>query len=87
MASSNDRIAKLVRNAEQARVPLMGIVGDNEMQNNTLSIRSRNGWCYIFPSSSFFLVIDPSLIFYSFSSWRSWCSRRRCGACPDQRGY
>lgn len=37
----DDRLAKLIRNAEQERVPLMAVVGEREIADNTLSVRSR----------------------------------------------
>lgn len=39
----DERLAKQIRNAEQARVPLMAVVGAEEMAQNTLAIRSRKG--------------------------------------------
>jgi threonyl-tRNA synthetase len=39
----DERHAKQIRNAEQARVPLMAVVGAEEMAQNTLAIRSRKG--------------------------------------------
>lgn len=38
-----DRLAKQIRNAEQSRVPLMAVVGAQEMESGTLSIRARKG--------------------------------------------
>ncbi|KAL7567937.1 hypothetical protein ACA910_019649 [Epithemia clementina (nom. ined.)] len=37
----NERLAKQIRNAEQARIPIMAVVGAQEMEQNTLAIRSR----------------------------------------------
>ena len=37
----NERLAKQIRNAEQARIPIMAVVGAQEMEDNTLAIRSR----------------------------------------------
>ena len=37
----NERLAKQIRNAEQARIPIMAVVGAKEIQDNTLAIRSR----------------------------------------------
>ena len=37
----NERLAKQIRNAEQARVPIMAIVGEAEIESKSLSIRSR----------------------------------------------
>lgn len=38
---SGDRLAKLIRNAEKEKIPLMAVVGAKEVETNTLSIRSR----------------------------------------------
>lgn len=42
---SGERLGKLIRNAEISRVPLMAIVGKNELEsgNLTISVRSRKG--------------------------------------------
>jgi threonyl-tRNA synthetase len=37
----NERLAKQIRNAEKARVPIMAVVGMKEMENNSLAVRSR----------------------------------------------
>ena len=37
----NERLAKQIRNAEQSRIPIMGVVGMKEMEEGTLAIRSR----------------------------------------------
>lgn len=37
----NERLAKQIRNAEQQRVPLIVVVGEKEMESNTLAVRSR----------------------------------------------
>ncbi len=37
----NERLAKQIRNAEQSRIPIMGVVGMKEMEEETLAIRSR----------------------------------------------
>jgi threonyl-tRNA synthetase len=39
--TDGQRLAKQIRNAEQSRVPLMAVVGEKEMESNTLSVRSR----------------------------------------------
>lgn len=39
--SSGERLGKMVRNTEQERVPLMGIVGAAEVEKGTISVRSR----------------------------------------------
>ena len=41
--AGNERLAKQIRNSEQARVPLMGVVGEREIESRTLAIRSRKG--------------------------------------------
>jgi threonyl-tRNA synthetase len=37
----NERLSKQIRNAEQQRIPLMAVVGVQEVESQTLSIRSR----------------------------------------------
>ena len=37
----SERLAKQIRNAEKARVPIMAVVGMKEMEAGTLAIRSR----------------------------------------------
>ena len=37
----DERLAKQIRNAEQARIPIMAVVGMQEMESNTLAVRSR----------------------------------------------
>ena len=37
----NERLAKQIRNAEKARVPIMAVVGMKEMEDGTLAVRSR----------------------------------------------
>ncbi|MGB5972499.1 MAG: threonine--tRNA ligase [Nodosilinea sp.] len=39
--TSGDRLGKMVRNAEKAKVPIMTVVGAKELEANTLSIRTR----------------------------------------------
>jgi threonyl-tRNA synthetase len=41
--TSNDRLGKMIRNVEKAKVPVVGIVGANEMEAQTMSIRTRAG--------------------------------------------
>lgn len=36
----NERLAKQIRNAEQQRIPLIGVVGVKEMESGTLAVRS-----------------------------------------------
>jgi len=38
---SGERLGKLIRNAEKAKVPVMGIVGEKEVEGNHLSVRTR----------------------------------------------
>ena len=38
--ASGERLGKLIRNAETARLPLMAVVGDREVADGTLSLRS-----------------------------------------------
>jgi threonyl-tRNA synthetase len=40
--TSNERLGKMIRNVEKAKIPVVGVVGANEMENNTLSIRTRS---------------------------------------------
>lgn len=39
--SSNERLGKLIRNAEKEKVPVMAVVGAKEVESDTLSIRTR----------------------------------------------
>ena len=39
--SSGERLGKMIRNAEKAKIPVMGVVGDQEVEANTLSLRTR----------------------------------------------
>ncbi len=39
--ASGDRLGKMVRNAEKAKVPIMAVVGAKELEANALSIRTR----------------------------------------------
>ncbi|MEL7502191.1 MAG: threonine--tRNA ligase [Cyanobacteria bacterium J06554_6] len=36
---SGERLGKMIRNAEKAKIPLMSVIGDKEVEANTLSIR------------------------------------------------
>ena len=36
-----DRLGKMIRNAEKQKIPVMSVVGDQEVADNTLSIRTR----------------------------------------------
>ncbi len=39
--TSGERLAKMIRNAEKAKIPVMAIVGAKEVESNSLSIRTR----------------------------------------------
>ncbi len=39
--NSGDRLGKLIRNAEKQKIPVMAVVGQKEVESNTLSIRTR----------------------------------------------
>ncbi|QQE65121.1 threonine--tRNA ligase [Leptolyngbya sp. BL0902] len=39
--ASGDRLGKMVRNAEKAKVPIMAVIGAKEVKTNALSIRTR----------------------------------------------
>jgi len=39
--TNGDRLGKMVRNAEKQKIPVMSVVGDREVADNTLSIRTR----------------------------------------------
>jgi threonyl-tRNA synthetase len=39
--TSNERLGKMIRNVEKAKVPVVGVVGANEMESQTISIRTR----------------------------------------------
>ncbi len=39
--TTGDRLGKLIRNAEKEKIPVMAVVGAKEVENNTLSIRTR----------------------------------------------
>jgi threonyl-tRNA synthetase len=39
--TSGDRLGKLIRNAEKQKIPVMAVVGQKELESNTLSIRTR----------------------------------------------
>ncbi|WP_069791551.1 threonine--tRNA ligase [Cyanobacterium sp. IPPAS B-1200] len=39
--SSGERLGKMIRNAEKEKVPIMAVIGGNEVESNTLSIRTR----------------------------------------------
>ncbi|MCL2923873.1 MAG: threonine--tRNA ligase [Trichodesmium sp. MAG_R04] len=39
---SSERLGKLIRNAEKAKIPVMSVVGAKEVESNSLSIRTRS---------------------------------------------
>ncbi|MCT7949587.1 threonine--tRNA ligase [Ancylothrix sp. C2] len=39
--SSNERLGKLIRNAEKEKIPVMAVVGAKEVESNSLNIRTR----------------------------------------------
>jgi threonyl-tRNA synthetase len=39
--TSNERLGKLIRNAEKNKIPVMAVVGAKEVESNSLSIRTR----------------------------------------------
>lgn len=39
--ASNERLGKLIRNAEKEKIPVMAVVGAKEVESNSLSIRTR----------------------------------------------
>ncbi|MEB3340708.1 threonine--tRNA ligase [Okeania sp.] len=39
---SNERLGKLIRNAEKGKIPVMAVVGAKEVESNSLSIRTRS---------------------------------------------
>ncbi|MGD1699668.1 threonine--tRNA ligase [Dapis sp. BLCC M229] len=39
---SNERLGKLIRNAEKAKIPVMAVLGAKEVESNSLSIRTRS---------------------------------------------
>ncbi len=38
---SGDRLGKIVRNAEKEKIPVMAVVGEKEVETNSLSLRTR----------------------------------------------
>lgn len=39
--TSNERLGKMIRNAEKEKIPVVGVIGANEVENSTISIRTR----------------------------------------------
>jgi threonyl-tRNA synthetase len=40
---SHDRLGKMIRNAEKAKIPVMAVVGAKELESQSLSVRTRAG--------------------------------------------
>lgn len=38
-----ERLAKLIRNAETQKIPVMAVVGPKEVEDGTLTVRTRHG--------------------------------------------
>ena len=41
--SRNETVGKKIRDSEQNKIPYMGIIGDKEIKNNSISIRALGG--------------------------------------------
>jgi threonyl-tRNA synthetase len=41
--TSNERLGKMIRNAEKGKIPVVGIIGAKEVEDKTISIRTRIG--------------------------------------------
>ena len=41
MDESGERLGKLIRNGEKAKIPVLAVIGAKEAENNTVSLRSR----------------------------------------------
>ncbi len=39
--TSNERLGKMIRNAEKSKIPVVGVIGANEVESHTVSIRTR----------------------------------------------
>ena len=39
----NETVGKKIRDAEKSKIPFMGIIGDKEVDNETISIRAKGG--------------------------------------------
>ncbi|MBE9212483.1 threonine--tRNA ligase [Plectonema cf. radiosum LEGE 06105] len=64
--TSGDRLGKLIRNAEKQKIPVMAVVGQKEVESNTLSIRSRaSGDLGIIPVSEVMDNIKNAITNYS----------------------
>lgn len=64
--TSGDRLGKLIRNAEKQKIPVMAVVGQKEVESNTLSIRTRaSGDLGIMPVSEVIDNIKNAITNYS----------------------
>ncbi|MGF1675797.1 MAG: threonine--tRNA ligase [Rivularia sp. (in: cyanobacteria)] len=64
--TSGDRLGKLIRNAEKQKIPVMAVVGQKEVESNTLSIRTRaSGDLGIMPVSEVMDNIKNAITNYS----------------------
>ena len=39
--TSNERLGKMIRNAEKEKIPVVGVIGGKEVENSTISVRTR----------------------------------------------
>ncbi|BAZ90625.1 threonyl-tRNA synthetase [Raphidiopsis curvata NIES-932] len=63
---SGDRLAKLIRNGEKAKIPVMAVVGAKEVESNSLSIRTRaSGELGVIPVEKVVEKMQDSIINYS----------------------
>ncbi|QNP28975.1 threonine--tRNA ligase [Cylindrospermopsis curvispora] len=63
---SGDRLAKLIRNGEKAKIPVMAVVGAKEVESNSLSIRTRaSGELGLIPVEKVVEKMQDSIINYS----------------------
>jgi len=63
---SGDRLAKLIRNGEKDKIPVMAVVGAKEVESNSLSIRTRaSGELGVIPVEKVVEKMQDSIINYS----------------------
>jgi threonyl-tRNA synthetase len=63
---SGDRLAKLIRNGEKDKIPVMAVVGAKEVETNSLSIRTRaSGELGVIPVEKVVEKMQESIINYS----------------------
>jgi len=63
---SGDRLAKLIRNGEKDKIPVMAVVGAKEVESNSLSIRTRaSGELGVIPVEKVVEKMQESIINYS----------------------